>query len=238
MLELFVSTAEQNSGKNIVTAGQAATMQSLGYSTGVYKPVDCGAIEKNGFIQSLDLAFVKFVDPNIKTYFSYLFKTFASPLVAAAAEKIAIDKNVILQDFQSLIDRNECLIVQGNDGLATPYGKNFLESDLIKCFDMPMLFVVSPNMSVNNIILSINHAISEGIKLRGVLINNYPAATEDVNIKLLPRLIEEYSDAKIMGILPIIENYMTVNPNDLIENILMGVDLEAVFQVRIAKLSY
>ena len=213
-------------------------MQSLGYSTGVYKPVDCGAIEKNGFIQSLDLAFVKFVDPNIKTYFSYLFKTFASPLVAAAAEKIAIDKNVILQDFQSLIDRNECLIVQGNDGLATPYGKNFLESDLIKCFDMPMLFVVSPNMSVNNIILSINHAISEEIKLRGVLINNYPAATEDVNIKLLPRLIEEYSDAKIMGILPIIENYMTVNPNDLIENILMGVDLEAVFQVRIAKLSY
>lgn len=238
MLELFVSAAEQNSGKNIVTAGLAATMQSLGYSTGVYKPVDCGAIEKNGFIQSLDLAFVKFVDPNIKTYFSYLFKTFASPLVAAAAEKIAIDKNVILQDFQSLIDRNECLIVQGNDGLATPYGKNFLESDLIKCFDMPMLFVVSPNMSVNNIILSINHAISEGIKLRGVLINNYPAATEDVNIKLLPRLIEEYSDAKIMGILPIIENYMTVNPNDLIENILMGVDLEAVFQVRIAKLSY
>ena len=238
MLELFISAAEQNSGKNIVTAGLAATMQSLGYSTGVYKPVDCGAIEKNGFIQSLDLAFVKFVDPNIKTYFSYLFKTFASPLVAAAAEKIAIDKNVILQDFQSLIDRNECLIVQGNDGLATPYGKNFLESDLIKCFDMPMLFVVSPNMSVNNIILSINHAISEGIKLRGVLINNYPAATEDVNIKLLPRLIEEYSDAKIMGILPIIENYMTVNPNDLIENILMGVDLEAVFQVRIAKLSY
>lgn len=238
MLELFVSAAEQNSGKNIVTTGLAATMQSLGYSTGVYKPVDCGAIEKNDSIQSQDLAFVKFADPNIKTYFSYLFKTNASPLVAAAAEKIAIDKNVILQDFQSLIDRNECLLVQGNDGLATPYGKNFLESDLIKCFDMPMLFVVSPNMSINNIILSINHAISAGIKLRGVLINNYPATTEDVNVKLLPRLIEEYSDAKIMGILPIIEDYRTVNPNNLIENTLMGVDLEAVFQVRIAKLSY
>lgn len=239
MLELFVTAAEENSGKNIVTTGLAATMQSLGYSTGVYKPVECGAIEKNGFLQSPDLAFVKFADPNIKTYFSYLFKAKSSPLVAAAAEKTVIERNIIMQDYQSLTDRNECLLIDGTEGLATPYGKNFLEQDLIKCLDVPLLFVVSPKASsINNIILSINHAISMGIVLRGVVINDYPANTDNVNIKLLPRLIEEYSDAKILGILPVISNRKEVNPNDLIENILTGVDLEGIFQVQIAKLSY
>ncbi len=237
MLELFVTASEQNSGKNFITAGLAATMQSLGYSTGVYKPVECGAVEKNGFLQSSDLAFVKFADPNIKTYFSYLLKAKASPLVAAAAEKTVIDKNVILQDYQSLTDRNECLLLDGTDGLATPYGKNFLEEDLIKCLDLPLLLVVSPKASsTNNIILSINHAFSKGINLRGVIINDYPEETDDMNIKLLPRLIEEYSDAKIMGILPYLGSWLEVNPNDLIENILTGVDLEGIFEIRIAKL--
>ena len=47
MLELFVTGADQNSDKIFVTAGLTATMQSLGYSTAVYKPVETGVIEKN-----------------------------------------------------------------------------------------------------------------------------------------------------------------------------------------------
>ncbi len=238
MLELFVTASEEKSGKNIVTTGLAATMQSLGYSTGIYKPVECGAIQKNGFLQSRDLAFAKFADPNIKTYFSYLLKANASPLVAAAAEKTVIERDIILQDYQSLTDVNDCLITDGIGGLASPYGKNFLEEDLIKLLEIPMLFVVSArNFSVNNVILSLNHAKSIGIQIRGVVIIDYPENCEDINIKLLPRLIEEYSDAKIMGILPVSGDWTTINPNDLIENILTGVDLQAIFKVRIAKLS-
>ena len=55
MLELFVSGSEKYSGKTFITAGLAATMQSLGYSTSVYKPVQTGAIEKNGFIHLNDI---------------------------------------------------------------------------------------------------------------------------------------------------------------------------------------
>lgn len=113
MLDLFVTGADEYSDKIFVTAGLTATMQSLGYSAGVYKPVDVGAIEKNGFIQSPDLAFVKFVDPYIKTYFSYLFKNKSAPILAAAAEHTVIEKNIILSDFQKIQDVNECLVVDG-----------------------------------------------------------------------------------------------------------------------------
>ena len=127
MLELFLTGSDDTSDKIFVTAGLTATMQSLGYSCGVYKPVDTGVVEINGFEQSLDIAFVKYIDPYIKTYYSYLFKQKGSPLIAAAAENIAIDKNTILNDFQKIQDVHECLIVDGVSGLATPFGKNFLE---------------------------------------------------------------------------------------------------------------
>ena len=43
MLNVFISGLERQSGKTIVTAGLAATMQSLSYSTSVYKPIQTGA---------------------------------------------------------------------------------------------------------------------------------------------------------------------------------------------------
>ena len=235
MLELFVAGTEQNSSKIFVTAGLAATMQSLGYSTGVYKPVETGAIEKNGFIQSPDLAFVKFADPYIKTYFTYLLKENAAPIVAAAAENLIIKRDDILKDFQNLQDINECTVVDGSSGLGTPLSKNFLEENLIKSLDLPVLLAVSAVKStINTILVAINHAKDIGINFRGVIINDYPDNTDDMNIKLLPRLIEEYTDIKILGVLPSFDR--NINPNDLITEILNGVDIEAVFQVQIAKL--
>ena len=235
MLELFVTGADQNSDKIFVTAGITATMQSLGYSTAVYKPVETGVIEKNGFIQSPDLAYVKYVDPFIKTYFTYLFKDRSNPLIAAAKEGVIIEKNDILTDYQKLEDMYELLIVDGVSGLAAPMGKNFLEEDMVKMLDLPLLLVVSAKAAnINNILLTINHASETGISLRGVVLSNYPESCEDVNIKLMPRLIEEYTNTKVLGILP--EFDKNLNPNDLITEILNGVDVEGVFNVRIAKL--
>ena len=236
MLELFVTGADQNSDKIFVTAGITATMQSLWYSTAVYKPVETGVIEKNGFIQSPDLAYVKYVDPFIKTYFTYLFKDRSNPLIAAAKEGVIIEKNDILTDYQKLEDMYELLIVDGVSGLAAPMGKNFLEEDLIKMLDMPLLLVVSAlNSDINNILLTVNHAKEKGIHIRGIILTNYPEQTENSEIKMLPRLIEEYTDVKILGILPHF-NKNDLNPNDLISEILSGVDLEAVVNIRIAKL--
>ena len=235
MLDLYVTGTDETSDKIFVTAGLGATMNCLGYSTGIYKPVATGAVMLNGFMQSPDIAFIKYTDPYLKIYNSYLLKAQNSPLLAAAAENIIIERNNILKDFQNIQDVNECLIVDGVSGLGSPLSKNFLEEDMIKSLDLPLLMVVSAqNSSLNNIILSINHANETGIKIRGAILSNYPQNCEDVNIKLMPRIIEEYTGVKILGILPAFDK--NINPNDLICEILNGVDIEGIFQVRIAKL--
>ena len=45
MLNLYITSSNRKEGKTFLTAGLAATMQSLGYSTAVYKPIQTGGIE-------------------------------------------------------------------------------------------------------------------------------------------------------------------------------------------------
>lgn len=237
MLNIFVTATGNNLGKTFITAGLAATMQSLGYSTCVYKPVQTGAIEKGGFAQSSDLMFVKNVDPYIKTASGYMLKAKTNPYIAAELENIVIDKNVIKKDYDAISNEYDCTIVEDAGGIMVPLAPNFLTKDLAKLLDLPVLIIIRPEQGVvNQTLLTINQAQASGIEIRGVIINDYPENTKDIDIKTAPRLIEEYSDAKILGIIKHFDDIKKINPNDLITHILNGIDIESVFGVKISKL--
>ena len=237
MLNVFVTGTDTHVGKTFITTGLAATMQSLGYSTCVYKPVQTGASGKHGFLQSSDLVFVKTIDPYVKTFSSYLFKEKTSPVVAAESEKRIIDKVVIKKDYDSIVKENDCIITEGTGGIMTPLAPHFLVSDMVKVLGIPIVIVMKSDLStINQTLLTVNHAISKGIKVRGVIINGYCDEVGNIDIKTAPRLIEEYSDAKILGIVKSFGNAKKINPNDLITNILNGIDIESVFDVKISKL--
>lgn len=237
MLNIFVTGTDINVGKTLISAGLAATMQSLGYSTCVYKPVQTGAIEKNGFIQSPDLAFVKNIDPYIKTFSSYLLKEQAIPVISAEAENITIDKNFIKKDYEAISKEYDCIIAESSGGVMTPLAQNLLNSDMIKELDIPVLVVAKPDSgTINQVLLTLNHLQSKDVKIRGVVINSFPDKTSSIDVKTFPRLIEEYSDTKILGIVRNFDDAKKINPNDLIMDILNGIDIESVFDVKIAKL--
>lgn len=238
MLDVFITGSESSSGKTIVTAGIAATMQSLGYSTGVYKPVQTGALLKDGYIEAPDLVYVKKADKNIKTYCSYLLTNKDLPLIASVKENITIKPETIFEDFQSVRDEFDCFLVSGTNGIATPICHNTLEIDMIKLLELPVLFVISPYTSnINDILIMINHAVIHNVKISGVIINDCPYKTDDENIINLPKMIEKYTDTRVVGVIPHIENINTLSPDDLISYVLSGVNLESVFGVKIAKLS-
>ena len=235
MLNLFITGTDNGVGKTFITAGLAATMQSLGYQTCVYKPVDIGAFEKNGFAQSPDLVFVKTVDPYIKTASSYLLKGNSIPALLAENGKIFIDRATIKKDFSILSRESDCVITEGTGGIMTPLGANLVVSDLIKDLDLSTVVVLNPNSGINQTLLTINHAQEKRINVRGVIINNY-SLTDTAELKNLPRLIEEYSGVNVLGLVKNFADAKKINPNLLITEILNGIDVESVFGVKIAKL--
>lgn len=237
MQNIFITGTDVNVGKTFITAGLAATMQSLGYSTCVYKPIQTGVNQKNGTVQSQDLAFVNSIDPYIKTFSTYLLKEQAVPVIAAEEEKAIIDKTLIKQDLEAIENSHDFTIVEGTGGVMTPVGTNFLMSDLIKILHLPIILIAKAQEGmINQTLLTINHAHAKGLKIRGIIINGFPADTDNMDIKTSPRLIEEYSDVKILGIIRNFPNAGKITPSELITNIINGIDIESVFDVKISKL--
>lgn len=237
MLNLYITSAKHGDGKTFIAAGIAATMQSLGYSTSVYKPIQTGGIEINGFIQSPDISFVKNIDPYINTHVSYLFKTKGEPLIAAENENEAIDIEKINSEYSKLIYTSDCTIVDGNSGLMSPISTSVQTIDLVKRMQVPCLLVVTPKEdSINDALLSIYTAQEKGVEIRGVIINNIYNDCSKTLLTSITRVIEEYSNVKILGLIPHLGE--KIIPEELITGILNGIDIESIFNVKIEKLEF
>ena len=235
MLSLYIASTESKAGKTFISAGLAATMQSLDYSTCVYKPIQTTGIEVNGFMQSPDLTYIKTIDPYIDTYFTYLFKSDCEPLIAAEKEHQRIELDLINHEYKSIAAKFDCTILDGSNGIMSPLTTGYTTLDMLKLLKVPLLLVISPTTdTINNTLLTLNMAKEKGIEIRGAIINNIPEFTDSPKITSIPRLVEEYTDAKILGIVNKLEDKF--NPNELITSILNGIDIESVFNVKIAKL--
>ncbi len=235
MLNLYITSPSRYDGKTFITAGLAAVMQSLSYRTAVYKPFQTGGIEINGFMQSPDLTYIKTIDPYIETHFSYLFKSKEDILQASENESNEIDIDFIFKDAKKFAMNSDCILIDGEGGIFTPIAPSLQNIDLINKLQTPILFVVTPNENaINNILLSINGAKENTAGVVGVVINNIQSNSNNKQVTNLIRIIEEYSDTKVLGMMP---NMGTkTKPEELITGILNGIDIESVFGIKIAKL--
>lgn len=237
MLNLYITSANKGDGKTFVSAGIAATMQSLGYSTCVYKPIQTSGIEIKGFMQSPDLTFIKSIDPYINTHFSYLFKTNSEPLIAAEKENEFIDIELINTEYQRIISNTDCVLLDGDNGLLSPIAPSLQTADMIKKLQIPVLFVITPKEdSINDTLLSIYTAQEKGIDIRGVVINNIREGCSKELLTAITRVVEEYSNVSILGLLPHLGEKIV--PEELITSVLNGIDIESIFRVKIEKLDF
>lgn len=237
MLNLYVTSAKHGDGKTFIASGIAATMQSLGYSTSVYKPIQTGGVEINGFVQSPDISFVKSIDPYINTHYTYMFKTKSEPLIAAETENEAIDIELINGEYSKIIYASDCTIVDGDSGLLSPLATSVQTVDLVKRIQAPCLFIVTPKEdSINDALLSIYTAQEKGLEIRGVVINNIHQDCSKTLLTSITRVIEEYSNVNILGLMPYLGE--KIIPEELITGILNGIDIESIFKVKIEKLEF
>lgn len=239
MLKIFVSGLEKQTGKTIVTAGLAATMQSLNYSTSVFKPIQTGAVSLNGFLQSQDMLRIKNIDSNIKTSVSYAFTSEDCPLIGAyKVNKGKINPNNIYNDYKTNIKSTECHIVEGSNSISTPICEKMTEADLVKTLDLPLVLVVNPKKSgIDNVISGINYVYSSHINFLGVILDDYDGELDNTHERFYPELIKEYTDSDILGTIPHYKNIDILSPETLIEDVLNRVEIEKIFGLKIAKLS-
>ncbi|MBQ3640480.1 dethiobiotin synthase [bacterium] len=236
-MNIFIVSLNKSDGKTVISAGIAAVMQSLGYKAGVYKPIQTSAIDKRKYLLSPDLTFVKMLDKYITTHSTYMFKEKTIPAFAAKKENKIIDLQEIMKDYSILAEKTDILICEADLGLMTPISEDSFIYNIPLTLNLPVIFIVTPsNDSVNNYLSQIQLAKSLGINIAGTIINKFPVYSENEEIKAFPEIIEKYSDVKILGL---IRNFRekSVQTNILINEIINGIDLQDVFQMKIPKLN-
>ena len=237
MNNIFITSIDNGGGKTVISAGITAVMQSFGYKTGVYKPVQTGAIDKGKYLVSPDLTFVKLVDSYIKTHSTYMYSEKIIPAMICELNKTEIDIQEIKSDYNLLSKKTDILLVEAPGGLMTPLNKDLYSYHISKTLNIPVVLIVTPsNNSVNHYLNEINTAKTMGLDVIGVIINKYPVYSESPEIKSFPAVIEQYSDVKVLGL---IRNFRgkCVQTNTLINEILNGIELETVFRMKIPKLN-
>ncbi len=237
MLEIYLTGIKSQSGVTFISGGIAATMQGLGYSTAVYLPVQTGAGIKGGLIQAPDMMFSKFMDKNITTYCSYLYR--GKPLSPAVCEreKLYIDKNIIFQDYMNVVNNYECVIVLGQSNFATMFEPDFTEEELLRTINSPIVLVASmKNSTPEEIFDYLNFAKRKNLNLRGIILNEYPMDKLSGEAKDLQREIYNRTGVGVLGIIPHIDDLHTLRPEDWIEYVICRTDIEAIFNVSISKL--
>ena len=238
MLEIYLTGIKPNSGITLIAGGIAAAMQGLGYSTALYVPVQMNTKVKNGIIQAPDLIFTKYMDKNITTSCSYLYKSKKLTSEVCEKENLYIDKNIIFKDYIDTVNKHECVIVTGQSDMQTYFEPNFNEEDLLKTISIPIVLAASlRNSNVSEILDYLNFMRIKQMNIRGIILNECPPEHLTSKIKQIQRTIEERTEYPVLGIIPTIQNFNKLKPEDWLEYIICRTDIEAIFNVKIAKIS-
>lgn len=240
-MNIFITGTDTGVGKTVITAGIAGVLQSLGFSVGVFKPIQAGLDPANPLcLSSMDLNFAVSVDSNIFTKCSYILKTPAAPAVSARIDGVEIDFNYIIRDYKFLCEQCDVVLVEGAGGISVPLTPEKTVKDLILALGLPALLVARPHLgTINHSILSVEYAKKYNIDLLGIVISGYPSGTQDVAIKTAPQMIEAYAKTEILGIVPEINGLTDKDPQaeTLIEAIIKTINLEKVFRAKLPRLS-
>lgn len=170
-MKLFITGIGTDVGKTIASAIITEALEA-----DYWKPIQAGDVDNS------DTHKIKRYISNAKTQFfpnSYVFKTPASPHLAAQLENSTIDLATIMEP-----KTNNHLVIEGAGGLFVPLNDNDTIADIIKP-DYKAIVVSRHYLgSINHTLLTIEALKQKGINIAGIIFNgDAMPSTEDIILK-------------------------------------------------------
>ncbi len=197
---IFITGTDTGVGKTVVTAALALCFKRSGVNAGVMKPVQTGT-EVPGLS---DLEFIEQVTGGCypsEDHCPYRFQKPLSPLAASKIEDREISIEKIKRSFDKLRDTHEVVLVEGAGGLLVPILDGYYMSDLARDLGLSLILVTRPDLgTLNHTALTVESAISRGLRVLGIIISNFPAEpgiVESTN----PKLLTKMTGLPIIGVL-------------------------------------
>ena len=181
--KIFISATGTDVGKTYISALIIKKMRESGYNCGYYKPVLSGGNAQNGKLVESDANYViqSAKIPCVpEDCVSFWWREAVSPHLAAARAERIIDPEKIKTDFTKISQNYDYLLVEGAGGITCPLNLNvpakYLLSDLIRELNLSTIIVADAGLgTINSTLLTVEYARGNGIRVEGIILNNYDA---------------------------------------------------------------
>lgn len=214
---LFVAGTDTGVGKTLVTSLIALKLRQAGVDAGVMKPFASGCERLDGALVSEDAVFLKQatgVEDELDLINPIRLEEPLAPLVAARRAGVSTTgwKSEVLEAYQELRRRHECVLVEGVGGLLVPVGE---ENGLIwTCVDLISEWMLPVTLVARRRLGTINHTLlTTSIPLPSpaqfvslVFCDAEPVPGGDVAAETSPDLLAEITGLPIWGQVPWLES--------------------------------
>ena len=178
---IFITATGTYIGKTYVSALIVKKMREAGFNCGYFKPVLSGVEEKDGKLVKSDCNYVvdtAKIPTTADECVSYWWKEAVSPHLAAKRAGMEIDIAKIKSDFDKKTSEYDYLLIEGAGGITCPLrlenGEKYILKDLIKKLNAPIIIVADGGLgTINSTLLTVEYARANGIKIAGIILNNY-----------------------------------------------------------------
>ena len=178
---IFITATGTDIGKTYVSALIVKKMRECGFDCGYFKPVLSGVVEKDGKLVESDCNYVvntAKIPTSADDCVAYWWKEAVSPHLAAKRAGMEIDINHIKSEFVKKNKEYDYLLIEGAGGITCPLrlenGEKYILKDLIKELQAPIVIVADGGLgTINSTLLTVEYAKANGIKVAGIILNNY-----------------------------------------------------------------
>ena len=200
----FITGTDTGVGKTTITLGLMHYLQAHGRRVGAMKPVASGCVNTADGLRNDDALKLQ-QQASVALAYSqvnpYAFEPAIAPHIAAAATGIRIEASRILQAFNALSGRVDCVLVEGVGGWQVPLDGQYTTADLACSLGLPVILVVGLRLGcLSHARLTADAIAAGGLPLAGWVANS-PASLADAGEETVNALIK-IINAPLLGIVP------------------------------------
>jgi dethiobiotin synthetase len=207
----FITGTDTEVGKTLIASALILKLQDLGFKTVGYKPIAAGMYEHNGNWINDDVENLLKISQRIvpelqnKDICPYILKEPAAPHLVAAKDGVTLNMNLMIQQYRSLQEKTDSIVVEGAGGFLVPIDEEFTLGNFAQAINLPVILVVNIKLGcINHTLLTAEAIENRGLKLFSWVANSTQPENEytHLNIETLQTQLLKKFNAHFLGHIP------------------------------------
>ncbi|CAN1209340.1 dethiobiotin synthase [Tumidithrix helvetica PCC 7403] len=223
MQPLLIVGTDTGVGKTVLTSSLAAYWQThrSSQTLGIYKPIQSGEGDREFFHRTFSLS------QTLEEITPIYFETPIAPAIAAVQEGKDIDLGKIWQQFQTLQQQKQCLLVESLGGLGSPITYEYTVADLASDWRIATVLVVPVRLgAIGQAVANVALATQKKVKLKGIVLScAQPCSSQDIENFAAIDLIQSLTYVPVLGILPYLADLSDLSK---LAHLASGLELEVL----------